>query len=143
MIFSDLPSPAEASNEEQTIIIASRRRETGIHPRIKSEDRLFRDHALRRKEAGYLSKSAKPINGWGVAGVPEARSAHVAAIRHLLRNAVAPRRESDRAATSCLITHDVRAEAGLLMAISMIMSLPLIDRAACESAGRSKENIRG
>ncbi len=31
MIFSDLPSPAEASNAEQTIIIASRRRETGIY----------------------------------------------------------------------------------------------------------------
>src|ERR1700736_1323939 len=46
MILSDRPSPAEASDESANGYQASRRRETGYHPRIKSGDRLFRDHAL-------------------------------------------------------------------------------------------------
>jgi hypothetical protein len=41
MIRSDLPSPAEASDEGSNGYQASRRRETGNHPRIKSEGKLF------------------------------------------------------------------------------------------------------
>jgi hypothetical protein len=41
MIFSNLPSPAEASDESANGYQASRRRETGFHPRIKSEGKLF------------------------------------------------------------------------------------------------------
>jgi hypothetical protein len=41
IVFSDLPSPTEASNERAKVGGASRRRETGVHPRIKSEGKLF------------------------------------------------------------------------------------------------------
>src|ERR1700721_899255 len=47
MIFSDLPSPAEADLTRLSQGLASRRRKTGIHPRIKSEGVLFPDHALK------------------------------------------------------------------------------------------------
>jgi hypothetical protein len=40
MIFSDLPSPAGASSQTMSRAEASRRRETGIHPRIR-EGMLF------------------------------------------------------------------------------------------------------
>jgi hypothetical protein len=41
MIFFDLAAPAEASTEKSTLAQASRGRETGIHPRIKSKGLLF------------------------------------------------------------------------------------------------------
>jgi len=40
MIFSNLPSPAEAGFAKA---------ETGIQPRIKSEGKLFRDRALKHR----------------------------------------------------------------------------------------------
>jgi hypothetical protein len=56
MIFSDLPSPAEA---------ASRSRETDFHPRIKSKGRLFRHPALAFLTGHRPYLKSRPIRTFG------------------------------------------------------------------------------
>ena len=61
MILSDLPSPAEASNDEQRVGWASRRRETGTHLGSR-KGKLFAIMQLRAGQRGRRSPKKRHLS---------------------------------------------------------------------------------